>query len=149
MSYHDGRDWLPSYLVPFFYLSYPVDAPEHPDSFPDSRYYLNGPLDMCLVITCIAVMAVLRDIFRIFVFEPFARWVLNRDLEYRRSQQFAAVSNGKIANGKGNGHSSSDKPRFNYIKEQRKINRSVTRFAEQGWSAIYYPLQCALGFVSV
>jgi len=31
-------------------------------------------------------------------------------------------------------------------QELRKVHRSVLRFAEQGWSAIYYPLQWCYGF---
>ncbi|KAJ7591120.1 TLC domain-containing protein [Mycena floridula] len=135
----DAQRWLPPYLVPFFYLSYPTETPQHPDSFPDSSYYETGLLDICLVITCIAVLALLRDFFRLAAFEPFASWVLHNDLEWR--QQQATASNGKEANG----NSSVKNAVFNRPKELRKVRRSVLRFAEQGWSALYYPLQLAFG----
>ncbi|KAJ7117665.1 TLC domain-containing protein [Mycena epipterygia] len=94
---------LSPYLTPFLVLSHPTDTPAEPDSFPASAYYNTGPKDVCLLITCIAVMAILRDVLRLGVFEPFARWKLARDMA------------------------------------------SVIRFAEQGWSAAYYPLQWAFG----
>ncbi|KAJ7129742.1 TLC domain-containing protein [Mycena epipterygia] len=124
---------LSPYLAPFFGLSHPTDTPAEPDSFPDSTYYNTGPKDLCFVITCIAVMAILRDALRLGVFEPFARWKLARDMAYRRSK----TMNG---NGKANGHSSAVSK-----KELRHMHRSVIRFAEQGWSAAYYPLQWSFG----
>ena len=55
--------WLPAKLVPFFTLSYPTAPPLHPDSFLESNYYGTGLLDGWLIITAIAIMAVLRDMF--------------------------------------------------------------------------------------
>ncbi|KAF8897488.1 TLC domain-containing protein [Infundibulicybe gibba] len=145
--------WLHPYLVPFFSLSYPTDTPKHPDSFPDSAYYNTGPQDLCLVVTFIAIMAISRDLFRLGVFEPFARWKLSRDLDRKQKKKLdgkaigKANSNGNgIANGSsnGNGHANghSSPPRQ---KELRQMHRSVLRFAEQGWSAVYYPLQWSFG----
>ncbi|KAJ7507745.1 TLC domain-containing protein [Mycena galericulata] len=91
------------YVAPFFTLSHRTDTPTNPDSFPDSAYYTTGAKDVCLLLTCMVVMAGLRDALRLGVFEPFARWKLTRDME------------------------------------------SVLRFAEQGWSAVYYPLQWFFG----
>ncbi|EDR12841.1 uncharacterized protein LACBIDRAFT_246558 [Laccaria bicolor S238N-H82] len=101
--------WLSPYVAPFFALQYPTQTPAHPDSFPESGYYNAGKADICLVITCIAVMAVLRDALRLGVFEPFARWKLSRDLDRKRHQP------------------------------------SVLRFAEQGWSVVYYTIQWSFG----
>ncbi|KAL1681586.1 TLC domain-containing protein [Schizophyllum commune] len=127
-------------VTPFLQLSYPIPTPKNPDSFPDSRYYGTGPLDLCFMITLMAAMAVLRDVFRIYLFEPFAHWKLKRDLDARwaEKRRRAASANG-TSNGHANGHASS------YSKEEKHMKRSVLRFAEQGWSAIYYIWQFAFG----
>ncbi len=147
--------WLAPYLTPFISLSYPTDTPSHPDSFPDSTYYKTGPNDLWLMISCIAVMAVLRDTLRLCLFEPFARWVLTRSYQAKR-EQYKLVHNGHangVANGNGipngngvangNGHVAPLSRR----KEQRKIHRSVLRFAEQGWQFVYYTTLWSYGFV--
>ncbi|CAK5275574.1 unnamed protein product [Mycena citricolor] len=128
-------DRLPSYLAPFLTLSYRVDTPENVDSFPDATYYHSGQLDICFIISCIAVMAVLRDALRLGVFEPFARWKLTRDLDLKR-----AASKRK-ANGSGNGHVNGTHSK----KELQHLHRSVLRFGEQGWSVAYYPVVWGYG----
>lgn len=138
-----GEQWLP-YLTPFYNLSYPTERPANPDSFPDSSYYKTGPQDLCVVITCIAVMAIARDALRLGVFEPFARWVLYRNLALKR-QENAAKLNGK-ANGVANGNHAVNGG-LTRRKEEQKLQRSVMRFAEQGWSLAYYPLQWCFGLV--
>lgn len=139
------KSHMPSYLTPFVSLSYPTEAPVNPDSFHDSAYFGAGPLDLCLVVTIIAVFAILRDAFRLWLFEPFARWVLTRGLERRRRQKAEAKANGSAkTHANGNGHSH-DSP--NYQKRVRHIHRSVLRFAEQGWSFINYTTLCLFGLV--
>ena len=145
--------WLPSPLVPFFFLSYPTAPPVHPDSFPDSNYYGTGLMDGWIIVTAIAVMAVLRDLTRLFVMEPFARWKLARDLRIKKQGKLElANGNGKAngaANGKGNGHSHHVllDPAYVSPAERKKMQRSVIRFAEQGWSVVYYPAQFCFGLV--
>jgi very-long-chain ceramide synthase len=132
-------------LAPFFSLSYPTDTPANVDSFPNFPYYTTGPLDACLVITCIAVMAVLRDIVRLAILEPFARWHLSRDLRRKIGQQSP-----KVRNGNGNPHyhpHANGDARPISKREAHLMHRSVLRFAEQGWSALYYSLQWTFGFV--
>ncbi|KAF7776200.1 hypothetical protein Agabi119p4_4593 [Agaricus bisporus var. burnettii] len=133
---------VPPLLRPFLALQYPTTAPAHPDSFPLSTYYNVGKLDICLVITLIAVMAVLRDSFRLGIFEPFARWKLTRDLERRRKQREARTptTNGHANGSATNGHSlSNGTAKSPYSpRELKQLNRSVLRFAEQGWSVVYY-----------
>ena len=138
------HQYMSSYLIPFFTLSYQKDTPVHPDSFKDSSYYGTGPLDLCLIVTIIAVMAILRDAFRLCLFEPLARWVLTRRLERSRKQGTEAKNNPPqpIANGNGHLH---DDPCLQ--KERRRTHRSVLRFAEQGWSFVYYTAQWSFGFV--
>ncbi|KAJ7047423.1 TLC domain-containing protein [Mycena alexandri] len=141
-----AEDWLPPSLVPFFSLSHRTTTPAHPDSFPDSLYYNTGPKDVWLIITCMAVMALLRDALRLGLFEPFAQWKLTRDLEAEYSKR--AIVNGPATNGsakangngKSNGHAAGPTK-----KELRHLHRSVLRFAEQGWSAVYYPIQWGFG----
>lgn len=98
----------------------------------------------------IAVMAILRDAFRLGFFEPLARCKLYRDLR-RKREKVTVASNGheKSLNGNGhaNGHANGCAIPSPTTKEIRLIERSVMRFAEQGWSVIYYPLQWAFGLV--
>ncbi|KAG6821233.1 hypothetical protein H0H93_002343 [Arthromyces matolae] len=97
-------------------------------------------------------MAVLRDALRLGVFEPLAHWKLTRDL-YKRKELEAKKSNGHanghaitngVANGNGNGHAAATVTPPT-PKELRKVHRSVLRFAEQGWSVVYYTLQWSYG----
>jgi len=143
--------WLPSYFIPFFTLSYPTATPVNPDSFPHSTYYKTGVLDGCFIITCIAVMAILRDVVRVFIMEPFARWKLTRS--WHRSNALHLQQNGN-KNGVMNGNGHAEHVNGHYppksimsARDARKIHRSVLRFAEQGWSAIYYTVQWSFGFV--
>lgn len=135
--------WLSPYVAPFFALQYPTQTPAHPDSFPESGYYNAGKADICLVITCIAVMAVLRDALRLGVFEPFARWKLSRDLDRKRHQPSHTNGNGKAIN--GNGHVNGNGNTYPTRKDIHHMNRSVLRFAEQGWSVVYYTIQWSFG----
>ncbi|KAJ8593301.1 longevity assurance proteins LAG1/LAC1 [Rhizopogon salebrosus TDB-379] len=150
MSSPYGLHWLPSYVLPFVTLSYPTDAPVNPDSFHHSAYYGTGFQDGCLIITCIAVMAILRDLVRVYILEPFAKWKLTRDWE--RLHPPHLQPNGKqngVANGNGHAeHIHGEYPSKSAMspRDARKIHRSVLRFAEQGWSAIYYTLQWSFGF---
>lgn len=139
--------WLSPYIVPFFALSYPTVAPKNPDSFPDSAYYNTGVQDVCLVITCIAVMAILRDALRLGVLEPLAHWKLTRDL-YNRKRKSKEHANGHVTtNGVSNGNNHVFDDSKPTPKELRKVHRSVLRFAEQGWSVVYYTFQWSYGLV--
>ncbi|GJJ07595.1 hypothetical protein Clacol_001798 [Clathrus columnatus] len=103
---------LVSHVLPsFFTLSYPLPRPERPDSFPTSNYYGKGYLDACFVLAWIGVLAFLRELLRLGVFEPFARSVLYRkDLKERKLK---ASTNGVVAvNGVShvNGHNGHASP---------------------------------------
>ncbi|KAJ7179199.1 TLC domain-containing protein [Mycena filopes] len=135
-----AEQWLPPSIVPFFSLSHRTSTPAHPDSFPDSPYYTTGFKDVCLIITCMALMALLRDALRLGLFEPFARWKLTRDLNAEYSKHPNGTASNGTANGKTNGHAAGPTK-----KELRHLHRSVLRFAEQGWSAVYYPIQWGFG----
>ncbi|KAL0577721.1 Sphingosine N-acyltransferase lag1 [Marasmius crinis-equi] len=148
MTSFNASEWMHPYLVPFFTLCYPTDPPKNPDSFPNSQYYKTGLKDLCMIVTIIAVMAVLRDVFRLCVFEPFARWKLYRDL--RQNRVTKKMNGNGHANGNGHQNGNGHKGHNGHVagptkKERRKIERSVLRFAEQGWPVIYYPLQLAFG----
>ena len=153
---------LSSYVAPFFTLQYPTATPAHPDSFPHSAYYNAGKLDICILISYIAIMAVLRDAFRLGIFEPLARWKLLRDLEFERKKVLNKVNGSAnddtghhhIANGNGkangNGHANgNNRVVLGTRKKLRQLNRSVLRFAEQGWSVVYYSLQLSFGIVRI
>jgi very-long-chain ceramide synthase len=141
---------LPSYLVPFFSLSYPTDKPPNTDSFHNAAYYNTGPLDACLIITCIAVMALLRDAARLGIMEPFARWKLMRDLHERRKRRANGKPNGKVygvAHSNGHAVHANGDVYQTPATELRLVHRCVLRFAEQGWSFIYYTVQWCNGLV--
>jgi very-long-chain ceramide synthase len=153
---------LPSYVAPFFSLQYPTETPAHTDSFPHSAYYNAGKLDICILISCVAAMALLRDAFRLGLFEPLARWKLLRDLELKRKGTSNGPSysvNGDAGhhiangNGNGNGHNKHANDKSTAVtasrKQLRQLNRSVLRFAEQGWSVVYLSLQWSFGLVRI
>lgn len=133
-------EWLPSQLDPFFTLQYPTERPAEPDSFPSASYYTLGIRDACLIVSCITAMAALRDATRLLILEPFAQWCITRNLSYAYDGE--AVTS----------PSTGDKASFESLRkarsEERRIKRSVVRFAEQGWSLIYYSLQWSFGLVS-
>ena len=100
-------------------------------------------------------MALLRDAFRLGLFEPLARWKLLRDLELKRKGTSNHSVNGDasrhIENGNGNNEHANDKSTAVTAsrRELRQLNRSVLRFAEQGWSVVYYSLQWSFGLVRI
>ena len=156
MSTSSILPWFPQYLLPFFSLSYPMDPPPKTDSFHDSQHFGTGWLDICTIVGLIAAMAILRDLARLYVFEPIARWKLSKDL---RAKKLAARKNGGspslkaklVSNGAANGHQANgDVHEITFTAvEKRRIHRSVLRFAEQGWALLCYSFQCGFGFVSL
>jgi acyl-CoA-dependent ceramide synthase len=154
---------VPSFLRPFVSLSYSVDPPLSPDSFPDSSYYDIGYLDVCLIVTLIAIMAVLRDAARVLVLEPFANWKLTRDWRRRqalksgsatpdsKASSVAGINSNRKTHGPattiGNGEKSAANCPAEHSPEARRIRHAVVRFAEQGWQAVYYLCQWLLGIV--
>lgn len=159
MDYFFHHNRLPSFLLSFVSLSYPVDPPLHPDSFPGSSYYEIGYLDACLIVTLIAIMAILRDGARLLFLEPFANWKLTRDWRRRQAlKSGSATPDPKAGNAVGiNGPITtigsaeklmSDRP-AEHSPGARRIRHAVIRFAEQGWQAIYYLCQWSLGIVRV
>lgn len=153
-----GWQW-PSFHS-FTRLSHPTPAPQNPDSFVHSSYYNPGRNDIFLIVTCILVMAILRDALRLVVFEPFARWKLMRDLRRRllAASKKKAYTNGHALNGNGhhtaNGNSNGaingvpSTPPKPTTKQIKQVERSVMRFAEQGWSVVYYTFSWSYGLVS-
>ena len=95
-------EWLSAGLDYLTRLQHPVSTPPNPDAFPDKQYYSTGLSDLITVVVAIAIMALLRDVLRIWVFEPFAHWKLTRDL-HARKHAAKALANG-AANGHANGH---------------------------------------------
>ncbi|KAJ3528678.1 hypothetical protein NM688_g7963 [Phlebia brevispora] len=140
-------EWLPSFLTPFVTFSYPTERPAEPDSFSTSSYYGVGVLDACLIVTCIAAMAILRDFVRLGICEPFARWYLTRRLRLTKAKQNAAANGEAKSNGKANGNGCAVQADGFFITKQeaRQLRHSVIRFSEQGWPAVYYTLQWAYG----
>jgi very-long-chain ceramide synthase len=166
MDYFFDPNRLPAFLVPFVSLSYTVDRPLNVDSFANSSYYDIGYLDVCLIVTIIAIMAILRDAARILVLEPFANWKLTRDWRRRQALKSGSATPDSKAdnvvgiktNGRTNGRVittigsaeklMADRP-AEHSPEARRIRHAVIRFAEQGWQAIYYLFQWSLGMVRI
>ena len=158
MSTVRALSWVPPYAFPFFSLSYPTNPPPKPDSFHDSQHYGTGWLDVCTIVGLITAMAILRDLTRVYVLEPFARWKLSKDL---RAKKLAAGKNRSssspspkaklVSNGVANGHHANGGAHgitFTAV-EKRRMHRCVLRFAEQGWALLCYSFQCGFGFVSL
>jgi len=70
--------------------------------------------------------------------EPFARWFLSRKYAFARDKE---ATNGGIPDDEKTSH---DLARTRKL-EDRMIQRSVLRFAEQGWSVIYYSVNFTFG----
>lgn len=110
-------------------------------------------------------MAILRDIARLYLLEPFAEWKLKKDIRRKRGRstplsngfpkdekaplngETKTASNGHV-NGNGNTQTVDPFPPLTLTKrEAARMHRSVLRFAEQGWSFIYYTCQWSFGLV--
>lgn len=146
MNREQAPAWLPTYLVPFFTLSYPVDTPAKPDSFPNSNYYVNGPLDLCFIVMWIGALALIRDGLRLKVFEPFARqWHLRaeRNAAARRAKRNATKSTPTSEK--------SISPEYKTIRQSKQDvirERNVMRFGEQSYQWIYFVVYWSYGAVS-
>ena len=134
-----------------------MDPPPKTDSFHDSLYFGKGLLDICTIVGLIAAMAIFRDLARLYVFEPFARWKLSRDL---RAKKLVSKNGGSltpplkpksVSNGVTNGQNvNGDAHEITFtVVEKRRMHRSVLRFAEQGWALLCYSFQCGFGLVSL
>jgi hypothetical protein len=147
----------------FISLSYPTNPPKNLDSFPNANYYGTGPLDACFVVAWVAVLAVLREFFRLVVLEPFARWWLGRLAE--KEKRRGAETPKKVAANpiptqlekEGVRSRRKEQVKLEKItrkrkpgmtKEEWRRERSVLRFAEQGWAFLYYTVYWSLGLVS-
>lgn len=147
MNVQAAPSWVPPYLVPFVTLSYPVDPPAQPDSFPNSSYYGTGLLDACFVVAWIAFLGVARDFVRLKVFEPFARWYLVRqDEQYDRARAASRQPDEKSPAPKPDAAPSSS-PSGTKKPSKRDIvrERSVMRFAEQGYQWLYFSIYWSYG----
>jgi len=103
-------------------------------------------MDLFIIVSFVAVMAVLRDVARLYFFEPLARRQLTKNLKRKKQHAREAKGKGTYSNGHANGHSVKAEEEFRLTRsEERQMNRSVVRFAEQGWAFVYYTIQCAFG----
>ncbi|KAH7105404.1 longevity assurance proteins LAG1/LAC1 [Auriculariales sp. MPI-PUGE-AT-0066] len=148
-TYDAALSLLPSYAVPFFSLSYPLPPPEKPDSFPNASYYGLGPLDLCLFVTWIAVLGVVREFTRIVVFEPIGRWYLTRkdaEADRRRAalkQPSGVPAEKKPANGNTTAHATAQPKKLS--KREQLRERCVQRFGEQGYQLAYFVIYWSYG----
>ena len=124
---------LPPALHPFFVLSYPISKSRlHiSSSFPISRtrlpvetLYDKGFNDIFISISCAIGFTLLREVTLRYVASTFARAWLEASYQYRRES-------GKLTKA-----------------ERRKMEHTVTRFAEQSWSFLYCTVFWLIGVVS-
>ena len=154
MNIDAAPGWLPRQLVPFFTLSYPLPRPAHPDSFPDANYYGTGYLDLCLMVAWVAFLGIVRDLVRVRLCEPFARWYLTRqdDAADRRLAAKRKLKNGTttetVANGNASSpHAGSQKSPKKPSKREQLRERAVLRFGEQGYQFVYFCIYWSYGLV--
>jgi len=88
-------------------------------------------------------MAILRDLCRLYIFEPLIRWRL-WSLHKARVRMSNGHANGAL-NGNANGKRNGDTSHMTH-REKKDFRHSVTRFAEQGWQAVYYTTSFSYGF---
>ncbi|KAK1924711.1 putative longevity-assurance protein-like protein [Papiliotrema laurentii] len=132
------HSFLPEALHPFVSLSYPVAPIQtpltklrlHPARKRDptaQQLYGQGPKDVYFVVFCALAFTLLREICLRYVLSAFARrWLLRA----RRREQAAKDE-------------TSRRPMTKL--EKRKMEHTVTRFAEQGWSFLYCTTYWLLG----
>jgi hypothetical protein len=122
-----------SLLHPFLHLSYPVSSPSSSPTSP-IQLYVKGPLDACYVLSSFLFFVVAREVFMRCLFAPIARkWVVD-------AGGGAQKEGGK---GKGEGGASST------AVGQKAQRKAAIRFAEQGWSLLYYSVYWGFGLVSL
>jgi acyl-CoA-dependent ceramide synthase len=108
------------------YLSYPVVAVD------GSTRSLKGPKDLLFLLGAFAVLVVLREVTMRLVFAPCARrWVVEANGDAQARQTAAEGKPARPSTG----------------KELRRQQKAATRFAEQGWSALYYTIFWSFGVV--
>lgn len=123
---------MTSFLHPFLHLSYPVTPPPLASSTTSSpQLFVKGPLDGAYVLSSFLCFVVLREVFMRLVFAPIARkWVVD------------AGGGGGAPKAKG------AKEVVLGEREMRVRRKAATRFAEQGWSFLYYVVYWSFGLVS-
>jgi acyl-CoA-dependent ceramide synthase len=151
--------FLPKSLHPFVTLSYPL--PSAPSSLPlplrhllssshpaaptgkaytrlaavagtAEKLYGKGPKDLYFAVFCAIAFTVLREIMLRYILSAFARaWLMS---SYRKS--------------KGASKSETGRDRRMKRRDRKKMEHTVTRFAEQGWSFIYCTVFWSMGMVS-
>ena len=135
--------------------------------------YDKGPMDLCIPITCAFLFTILRNLSMEYVFAPFARfWLMpRRRRKGSVSQSSSGASspdtqspekaggrkvNGGINGVNGingmngharNGRDNRDERGLTKLA-RRKLEHTVTRFAEQSWSFAYCSVFWTLGVVS-
>lgn len=112
----------------FWTLSYPVQAGSPPTSSPSpvapsETLYLKGPRDVAVVFTCFLLFSALRELSTFLVFKPIARrWVPDAGGGGTSEERAATASRkGRTAE-----------------RDTRSRSKASVRFAEQGWSVLYY-----------
>lgn len=133
---------LPTALRPWVSLSYPVPPPHFTQSplaklrigasrirDAQPQLYGQGPKDVYFVVFCALAFTVLRQICLKYVLSAVARnWLLRTRRKEREKKGEKAKPLTK--------------------SERRKMEHTVTRFAEQGWSFLYCTIFWTLGCVS-
>lgn len=107
-----------------------------------TRAYGKGPKDALFVLFCAIAWTVLREVTMRWVFQPLMRQRL-KQLDARSMKK--KKKNGSEKNGLANG---GEVPTASRKREMRLREKTVTRFAEQGWAFSYCVTFFSLGIVS-
>ncbi|KAG8927189.1 sphingosine N-acyltransferase lag1 [Tulasnella sp. 418] len=128
----------------FTRLSYPA-SPSALNFFPQYQHYDKGWLDVPFVIGWTLVFAIAREVIMRWVCAPFMQWWLLREEQQRalarRKSTKQSYMNGSLANGV----TRPTKPKRTRSQADRMREKKVTRFAEQGWSFVYYTYSWVFG----
>ncbi|KAL7409399.1 TLC domain-containing protein [Mrakia frigida] len=115
-----------SLLYPFLHLSYPTTTSS------STTTYLKGPRDLAFIFSSFLAFTLLREILMRFVFAPIAR---------RYVPNAGGGSEVELKKEKGGGGGK----RKVGETELRVRSKASTRFAEQGWSLLYYVVYWSFG----
>lgn len=109
----------------------------HPSYHTTNDRYLKGPSDIPFILTSLICFIVLREVLMRYLLAPIAhRWVVHRDLPPGLGPDCKIPTNHSVRLRKAG------------EREMRTRRKEAVRFAEQGWSVLYYLVYWSFGLVS-
>ncbi|CDZ97132.1 Protein transporter of the TRAM (translocating chain-associating membrane) superfamily [Phaffia rhodozyma] len=98
--------------------------------------YVKGPKDIAVIVSSLAVFIVTREVLMRFILAPLAeRWIVHRDVPLELNPDELSK------------FSTEDRLRLKKAgeREMRTRKKEAVRFAEQGWSLLYYVVYWPFG----